>query len=68
MTIAELKEYLFNFDDEDIVSVLMWNGKDVRFSLNIPCCKPIKFKTKDTKENVAVIGVFDYCKRDIIED
>jgi len=69
MKIKVLKEYLNNFNEEATVAVSMWDSRGGHtFVPNIPCCDPIKFTTKDTKEDVAVIGCFDYSQAYMIKD
>lgn len=60
MKVKDLKKYLKNFKDEDIVAVSMWDNKGGHYFVpNIPVCDPIKFKSTH-KENIAVVGCYDY--------
>lgn len=59
MRVKDLKKYLKNFDDDATVALSVWNTKGSEYFVpNIPCCDPIKFKTK-TGEKMAVIGHYD---------
>jgi hypothetical protein len=67
MRVKDLKEYLRNFEDTDMVSISMWDTKGSHIFLpNIPCCNPIKYRTKDDQQNIAVIGSFDFCQAHMI--
>ena len=58
MKIKDLKKYLKNFKDNDIVVFGSWFHDGPRYYMpNIPLCKPI-IKTVD-KKRYAIIGHFD---------
>lgn len=60
-TINELKKYLNNFQDDDVVVISAWFHDGQKYFLpHEPCCNPI-IKTINNKR-YAIIGHFDNCR------